>query len=238
MLISLADFRPQPSPTDRPAPDSAPGAPDAVENALRSVLGHLPGLRAVRLALPAAAPLMPARALLARDLNGFGLAVDSPAVAQALRTLGDLERDLVAAFAEVEEAGPLLVSLARSMNALDACGLAGQAAGRLLRHLDLHARAELAPAQLRSAAGAAVEWAETGLRGWREWSDRRFGPIRCLRWDAERRYCEQLGYRYEERDYPIHYLMERIQHQQRAWAVLLRARLMPLLSARAAWSQL
>lgn len=132
--------------------------------------------------------------------------------------------------------------LARAIGTLKQCGPMAGNAVCLLYHVQLHVAAaktltlaEQPALALLQRIQRALNWHDSTVRTWREWSDHRFGPIRCVEWSPDGRFCKALGYGYDGLDYPIKRAGERTHHQERAWRELEDASLRPLVRSGLVW---
>jgi hypothetical protein len=136
-------------------------------------------------------------------------------------------------------------SLARTMAATRELGPAGANATALLVNTRIHVRfvrsrhlGELPPTAMLPLLRGATRVGQTLLSEWRQWSDNRFGPIICARWNREGEFCQQLGYEFRGTLYPIRRAGERVQHRQWEWTRLAASPLAPLFEAQGIWRRL
>jgi len=225
----------------RPAAANEPALP--LEWQLRMALLDRPGLIALREALADDAPTRLERAA-ADSINAAtaaGLPCPGPvAQAYALRALRALGRVLAALPArpprnQLRIAEQLVVA---GLWRLHELGLAGRLAMVPLQHLRLHLCQAQSATVLTESVGNALAWGEAAQHAWRDWHEQRFGPVRCIDWSDDKRYCRSLGYRFEQRDYPLRHLVERKLHQDREWERLRTGLLEPLCTALEIWRQL
>ena len=133
----------------------------------------------------------------------------------------------------------------KAIQAFTRCGPVATNALSLLYHLQLHLALPHPGRRGRRAGGGFVgqlrnaqEWGRDAMAAWRTWSDHRFGPIQCLEWDVSGRFCKTVGYSFNGEPYEIHYVRDRVWHQQREWDALTRGALRPAIQAYNAWMAL
>lgn len=209
---------------------------EGLDEALREMLHLDPGLHSLRRLFQRAA-LRPSEAIAALLAPGAEPAVPLDLLLQAERPLRAGAEHLERALAGERDAlQPAAALLGAGIYVLQHGGFAASLLVTPLRNLHLHTLAD--SRRTATLAAEACAWADTALRQWRVWSDRRFGAIRCVAWSRDGRYCESLGYAYAGRDYRIEYFGERIRHQGWEWKELARTRLAPLMAARGVWREL
>lgn len=129
-------------------------------------------------------------------------------------------------------------ALARAQRRLLDHGFGASLAVAVLYHLRLHVALDASTGTPTALAQEAQRWGEQTLAEWRQWSDGRFGPIHCVDWAPEQRFCRAMGYRFAGRSWQIRYVIDRLQHQQREWEALSARLLNPLLRSITVWQNL
>lgn len=217
---------------------SAPTA-SAVDGLLREGLLQRPGLASLR-------PVLVSSSLVAavdqrlcaatRLLLSAAPQKSAPGAREAVARAQELLQNVDALpFREV--AAAVQRHLLRAQQLLQESDLTGSLALTTVLHLRLHLAAEAAGHLPPALLDEAVDWAQQALVRWQSWSQGRFGPVRCIRWDPEARYCQSLGYRFEGQDFPLRYLIDRVQHQESAWLRLQAGPLRSLVRAHVTWSR-